>query len=726
MKNNNTSFRCLLAALLFCGTLSAQDRIAYYDAMDFARIFHKSGKISTQDPSVAAMLGPYFPNEVINTGSNPFLKDYFDDNTVAAAGQGRGLDTGKGLPLAGGLAGLDVTTITDGMARFMIKRAKEELSVAFFEKFKKFSEEKPEFKALFPRTTEALTNLLSYHYTEMLPALRTHFYDDLTALPLHLEDLLELEKYRPLLKEFPELRLIVQVLRLIHISIAENSNPADMLEAFAVLSGWDLPNEKFEVKNVGASLKTAHLFSRHLRKNDGSAIWVSQAEVQRMLSDRAAFDIFLGLLYQTEALKIHKTFFYRSPADSISVQALLEAGQIDAHDFLSKLMMLTDKIGSVRASLQEKRMADVPPSKDDYYEFINSSIDVIELGFDLSAYLGVSVQVGRFTDIARSANGLFKNIYTEDFPAAITQLNTLLEKIAVLIKEKRRKDTEMLAGAPAIVATNITSDKARRVLERIQKGDTERKKLSPACVKLLERELVKNPASVLTPQQKQQLSLLLSVRRYEKIESVLGKINRYGLFMANMAGAKSPEEVEEILENVTLPVGSSSIKKNARFNVSLQSYLGAYYLPNPASGDLATAWNDPFGVHAPIGISFSTGFGRAGSVSLFGSLLDIGAVVDYRLRSEQVVKDDGSMTTATVRDYKIQLGQIFSPGAYLVYGFPFKLPLAFGLGSQYGPGLTQLKTDGGTVLNNPKWRFNLFLSVDMPLLTFRNWRKNDR
>ena len=226
----------------------------------------------------------------------------------------------------------------------------------------------------------------------------------------------------------------------------------------------------------------------------------------------------------------------------------------------------------------------------------------------------------------------------------------------------------------------------------------------------------------------QDSALLVRTRAVIKADSSLRKFNgfvakatKYGLFMANVVDAKTPEEVQSVLENAILPVGSSSIKKNSDFNISIQSYLGAFGRIGSIKRETGNAWSDRFGVSAPIGISVTPfGWGKAGSLSVFASLLDLGAIVDYQLRKDSVPTSSGGNTEVLSKDYKIELGQIFSPGAYIVYGFPWNIPLSFGVGTQYGPGLSKIDSDNNTIINNPQWRFNVFLSVDITFFTIKN------
>ncbi|HRI22525.1 MAG TPA: hypothetical protein PLA68_16300, partial [Panacibacter sp.] len=201
-------------------------------------------------------------------------------------------------------------------------------------------------------------------------------------------------------------------------------------------------------------------------------------------------------------------------------------------------------------------------------------------------------------------------------------------------------------------------------------------------------------------------------------------VKPYALFMANMVEAKDEKEIKAALENVILPVVSSSIKKNTAFNISVQTYLGAYLAVSGKNTALNNnSWSDKFGVIAPIGISWTPGcfsWQKKGSLSIFTSLFDLGAIVDYNLKEEPNPTDTDPDATVIKKDYEVKLGQIFSPGVYVVYGFFNNIPLSLGFGSQYGPGLSKIDAANNAVVNNPSWRWNFFLAVDMPFFTLKN------
>jgi len=54
--------------------------------------------------------------------------------------------------------------------------------------------------------------------------------------------------------------------------------------------------------------------------------------------------------------------------------------------------------------------------------------------------------------------------------------------------------------------------------------------------------------------------------------------------------------------------------------------------------------------------------------------------------------------------------------------FGGNLPLALGIGAQYGPGLSKISNEGN-VINNPKWMFNVSLTVDIPIINLHPGRR---
>jgi hypothetical protein len=201
---------------------------------------------------------------------------------------------------------------------------------------------------------------------------------------------------------------------------------------------------------------------------------------------------------------------------------------------------------------------------------------------------------------------------------------------------------------------------------------------------------------------------------------------KYGTFMAAVAAAKDADEVEEAIENFALPSGSSRIKRETPFNVSLNAYCGLFggyekivgvATDRPFRISQAFEQFNSYGLTAPIGVAVNFGqfrrvvFGKGNghwSHSLFVSLLDVGAVAAFRSQSSNdSVKQIPS----------IQLKDIISPGAFWSIGIP-KTPISLNLGVQVGPNLRAVSSKTNDYSDNLYWRYSASLCVDIPVLNF--------
>ena len=202
--------------LLPASYLIAQDRIAFYDALDFAKLYreHQSEplprKIPLTNTQVAKILSSYAPGAddlAAEIAGNIFLSRYFSS--------GGNTSLRKQLDPAGignAIGNLNVTSLADGFARFLVKRTKEELNAAFFSKFAELIA-KPEYRdaqILFPQTYATLLAIGDevYNYEAYLNSLRESFVSDLNSLLPNLEKVIGDGRYATFFSVHPELKAI--------------------------------------------------------------------------------------------------------------------------------------------------------------------------------------------------------------------------------------------------------------------------------------------------------------------------------------------------------------------------------------------------------------------------------------------------------------------------------------------------------------------------------------
>ncbi|HKK73853.1 MAG TPA: hypothetical protein VJ953_02170 [Saprospiraceae bacterium] len=145
------------------------------------------------------------------------------------------------------------------------------------------------------------------------------------------------------------------------------------------------------------------------------------------------------------------------------------------------------------------------------------------------------------------------------------------------------------------------------------------------------------------------------------------KLLTYGSFMAAVATAQTPDQVKTALELASVEVGYSRVKRVNDWNIALNAYLGV-----GAGFERSATTNSGFQVNlaTPIGLSVSKSIGRGHSLSVFGSLLDLGPIVTY---------DFNTKSTATEPDLGFE--DFVAPGAFLFWNIA-NSPFTTGFGVQ--------------------------------------------
>ncbi len=167
----------------------------------------------------------------------------------------------------------------------------------------------------------------------------------------------------------------------------------------------------------------------------------------------------------------------------------------------------------------------------------------------------------------------------------------------------------------------------------------------------------------------------------------------FALFFTQLSEAQSKNEVKAILNTVMVPSVSFGTKRDDANHFFLSSYWGI------SGGVEVQDLNNKnifgyYGITAPIGIEYSWGMEKNGSLSLFISILDFAPAVNSQLFNANT---------------ETKLKDIVSPGAYLVYGMS-EIPIAVSLGYFHSK----------SVRVNMSQRHHIIVSIafDMPLMIF--------
>ena len=652
------SLLIILSAIFSVSFLNAQSPV--YDALFLKNILDITGKYPLESrDTVYSILSKYLKEDDIEFGgfnsSNPFMKKYFPSGGVFVSPN---IIEGVSKSLLSSVGNLDVTNIADGLTKFLIERAKEELSVAFFAQFKKdLADEKYEdLRLLFPQTyrTLQLIDQKIYQYSAYLNSLREVFILDLNSLPNTLPIVISKPLYAEYFKKNPVLKLGIQF-----GVISSNFliNKKNIKHVGIVIDSLLKPDLIFPIKqpndtanwldaNINGSIKTFQLVSFSLRSTDISGIddstqkyWVGLDSLLMLVSDVNAFNIYLGLIYQQAAnqeIKFAKGKKLTEILDTIAIN-------------VERINNISRNIYGLYSSFNR-------------YENYRSSYKNIQHGIELDSLSFNSIgMVTASIDIFESGTSLLKEW--------VPGLDSIIEKFTSVVRD----------------------------LNEIYLFSRQKKYgLAVLSVGNLYQNLFEEGSDPKLPGRK-----------------LVARFVKYGTFMAEISSAENSDQVKEIIQHTALPTGSSFIKKQSRFNIALNAYIGGFWGNEYLAEKEQQNWASTAGVYAPVGINFSKGIlnknGKSfGSASILLNLIDLGTFASFRLQDE-----------LTEKLPEVKLENIFAPGLGLVYGFP-KVPISLGYTYQLGPTLREISPDAIQTSEKLNRRWQFFLGVDIPLLNFYN------
>jgi len=528
---------------------------------------------------------------------------------------------------------LSAPVVAGALTQVIIQRGKEELTVAFFDRFKAELKKYPCLDSLFPKSEEFLMNIETYLYAGSLNTIRQAFSDDISNLPVHIPAFLHDPAVINFIGNNPKFANVAALVPGLSYAgkLLSGGSVPDAIKAF-----YPLDKVKGVDNNLYQLLQIVPILSESIRDPNAVANWITPQDFNtQVLAVGGLKTIFFGLLYE----ELKNIEFSGDAGAKFSFKKLLTPGnEKAAAEAIQSVIQEYKDVQAAVASIQVlKRNADTPS--------FNSVVDLLTKAVQdmKSAYLVV--------------NKILKFTATTD--NRIEQLFQLLPQVNAIVKAVYSREYSAAAVNGFLLITEIIGNDG----------------------------------------------------------TVSPKVLKYVSFMAAVAEAKTSNDIAAALDAAILPVGSSSIKSNTNVSVAINSYIGAgYYTEHyhgPSGSGISTSL-PTFGVSLPIGVSLSKGLRNkwVGSVSLFASILDLGAIASFKLSNPD------SVNSKPLPDFTWQ--NILAPGAYITFGRLFNSPLAIGVGFQKGPQLRSITytQHGGAVVDlsqGETYRFGAFLSVDIPL-----------
>lgn len=690
-----------------------------------------------------------------------------------------GEDVGLGLPVGGGSVvdqsfapivvpaggGSVQGALIDGASRWIAERMREELSIAFFDRFEVWLEEK-KMARLFPSTVQALDITSVTDYSLMIQVLRTAFENDLRELPFNIGPFLRRElaengdaeyiqyeadeayvAYRTanldlwtvtenedfdgaskteeaLQENFERLANTNKGLNYVLFSIAameELSNGSHPVNILNILN--ERSDELFpQGGDVRPALMMADVLVRSFVRIDPKkgTTWVSRRELTRLSRDQQLRDFYFGLVLN----ELHRTL--RARENRLLAERKKYAKGVPYLDGINLIDLDEDQVAQVRADLDNEDLIRVEQrlyllQEDRYWVDGTFNYDLESVGVMLN-------DLSLFTEKLDNLQRQYKELRTAgqasiDNPQLVQLIRQSLDVLEPVLKialndESQLQRIQQLSDGILNAYTGVLEKDYDAVILNV----------IPVANTLLDVDFAEAVVAN-AGEPKAYLEVLEDVHGARKRK--LQEVFRYGAFLAAVAESKSPEDIKQAIRAIALPTGSYSIKRRSFGNISLNAYPGLTGGYEAIQNDLGREVAPNFGFTAPIGLAFSWGyrsridnkkylndpkyrrrvdrsldmrddrFLTGHSGSLFFPLLDLGAVVLFRL--------DGN-DNALPEDVGLQ--QIFSPGVMYSHGMA-NLPLSVMVGAQVSP---QLRKFGDEPANS--LRFNLGITVDLPMANF--------
>jgi len=188
---------------------------------------------------------------------------------------------------------------------------------------------------------------------------------------------------------------------------------------------------------------------------------------------------------------------------------------------------------------------------------------------------------------------------------------------------------------------------------------------------------------------------------------LMNKLDKYGTFMTDVVNSKNSDQVKEVIKKNVAPPSSFILKREYARTFSITGQPGYFVsVEKLTGGDKKAAFVS--GITLPLGFEFTfkskTGNENSGSFGIFAQLIDLGAVLNFRVSDE----------TSDLPD-KIEFKQIFSPGGSFNYGFK-NSPVTIGVGYQYTPQLRSVTLASGNKLYPNGNRIFFRLAWDIPFI----------
>lgn len=557
-----------------------------------------------------------------------------------------------------------VTYFADGLAKFIATRTKQELTNAFFRRFKSDLDNFPVLDTLFPATGLLLRRIDTdiYFFDKYIDDLRIHFIKDLERLPTGLRELVvaDRSRLRPAERLWMADLLQVSQMFLDGFGVKESldylaSDETQMFSRLREISGDTAEFRK--AANLAGIFRTSHLLMQAVeiipegREDNAAPKWVAPDKLYRALNDPVARDLILGLLYQQGA-NINFAGPQARPTPFREIMQSVKSEVPKLEIFKNALNDMVNDLRQAQSSMREVQALN-PDDQNKvatYYRLFDAAFGAFQAGIKIKNIFAApkNTEDNKLFFVIRQLSELNMHLRSKAYGSAVINVGNVIDTLSWKLLTNKRKSLK--AGEPVVEKSSFSS-----------------------------------------------------------------YFWRYGSFMAAVAEAKNSDEVAYAIDRIALPPGSAAMKKSSAFSLMINAYGGIsggveFLGQGIGEGRDAKTLLAPW---APLGFDFSFG-NKKGNASrgLFLPFIDVGALAAFRLGDNQAADVP-----------QLKWSNIIAPGAYLVFGITRAVPMSLSIGGQLGPNLRKVNVQGVTLDDQRGYRIGATLAIDIPVLRLAGGQK---
>ncbi|MCB0523192.1 MAG: hypothetical protein H6576_00625 [Lewinellaceae bacterium] len=367
-------------------------------------------------------------NDVFDT-PNPFMQIAYTSQFDLKSDKFSMFDNASNTNSA---SGNPVSFIADGIARFLVQRTKQELSLAFFAEFKEavLADKNHYFKNFFRNTQQILLVIDTevYQFQIYLEALRDAFITDLRLLPGNLDTYLR-EAPVSILKPAQQ-SIATDLFHIVQMFI--DGEPAvqilqylsDNSESEIQMTADSLP----DLKNIATGFKLVNYMSQSLF-NPQNGQWYSTNDIRKALNDPIILKLYFGLLWH------HSLHFKVSFKNGVSINSIIgkaAEGSTILNNWKQTLQSFGGKAQDLDQSIQDRSNPTDESLSDNFsscLQLFNRMLESVNSLMELMNPDGGQAIDQKYLQIIQQAGSLNFNVRQKNYSAAIGNTLFILDSL---------------------------------------------------------------------------------------------------------------------------------------------------------------------------------------------------------------------------------------------------------------------------------------------------------